>query len=225
MKLFQVIAILIFSMFYFGCGEEDEKDTAATATAATETAAVSFANSLAGSWSSGCVTEETEEGVEGAMDVYVFDSGTITATKSIAGDENCENFMLQFVAAHTYSIGDEVATVVGAKNFDLTIVKYEMTPLTEDAVGFLNQGTLCESSDWAVDVTKDVTGKTCNFDGEEGKAFPTSAGVVMRDIIKLADDGSSFQIGDQGEDEELDGSTEAKRPVALDTNITYTKAP
>ncbi|MEZ4741055.1 MAG: hypothetical protein R3B45_01165 [Bdellovibrionota bacterium] len=194
------IAILLYLSVSCGSSEDsDSKDSAADTSI------------YQGTWSLACASSGTDSGS------YVFDGSNFTYKTSHFNGEStsCEAANKDFDAevTGTYKIGADIEGVEGAKAIDITFVTYTMTPTSEDAVSFFNDESGCASGEWELDTKKDLTTLDCDMFGD------TAKGTIVYDIIKVNSD--KLTLGDS-EDDATDGTTEAKRPTALESD-SYTK--
>lgn len=180
-------------------------------------APVSFA-AATGEWYTDC-TAIKENGVTVYHTAYYqFNAdGTFSQEDSVFQDKKCNKLFILNTFEGTYN------EVAGSKhtNMNMTLEKHYFTfsALLDPLMAMFNKSSFCGYTDWAVDVKKEVTGKVCKFKvlGMD-QEFPTLMKPEALYTIYGREKGNLFfgEITDK-----LDGSTEAKRPTALDMKVPY----
>lgn len=179
--------LLLFLVFTWQCdGEEDGAIT-----------------ELEGTWATTC--ENDSNGTSSEQTTITFAGGLVSGTSRFYSGENCTTEVLNIASSGTFTVGDDVAGVDGAKNLDIETESLIFEVKSEAIVTQYNSDSYCGKSDWAVNTPASLNPGDCGF--------PTGAHL---DIFKVS--GDSLQLGDS---EDIEDSTQT-RPTALE-DTTYTK--
>lgn len=230
MKIIQVLAIIACASFIIGCDEEEDEEEAATGTVVAEglseedaAAAEQAATSLVGAWSTGCIEgNDGEGGTVAERETMTYTTSGFELKNELQGNAGCEAFDIEFEATGTYTIGAAVEGIDDAQNLDLTIATFSVT-LSGEMVTGLNQTSFCGFNDWEDGVAKDVTDQECIIGDEDTFTLPTNVGDKVYDVISIAENGETMLMGDDGGEGDRDGTTEEKRPDAIDQDVVWTK--
>ena len=196
MKNIYIILILIFSFTIISCAKKS--DTSSTSTTTT--------TEVEGTWVTSCF-------LSGGF--YRINTITVTGTDVIVKteshtDSNCStDYALWEDTYDSLSIGDEVTFSDATKGhkFTLVVVSYKHTPQTASAANTLNTAGWCGYSNWAQQIAKDYTGKTC------GSTAYDVANTSVRGLYNLV--GNNLYLGTL--------NTTGSYPTTVSTAITYVK--
>ena len=197
MRAFAALALGIVATFASACGK-DSSSSSNTASLA-----------LDGTWASGCS--------KGVKVILTIASLRKDETIAIYADDSCTS---QVAAAHsvtTLEIGDAVPNLENTYALNKTVVTDELKWIGSDSVAQANKTPEYGYTDWADGVFKDISGKK---ETATSTYTEPAIGGVEYDIIKESADGTQLNNGDTATG---DGTSEAKRPTAINTSITYTK--
>lgn len=172
-------------------------------------------NNPVGTWSTDC--QSMSMGAYSISNEFTATDTAIDFAYTTYTDATCSLTNERYDYSYTYTLGAESA---GTYPMDLTLVSIKLTVFDATTVDDYNTASVCGINDWAVGVTRDVTGgSNC---GVSAVTYP-SAGTVSYTIYK--DDGTTANFGLLYNP--TDGTSEATRPTVLDTSATstYTKQP
>lgn len=164
-----------------------------------------------GTWSTGCLAAGSASQIRTSS----FSSGTYNHSINLYSGTTCS------IAAAVLS--EDGSYTVSGSNLDKTLSQLTITLQSASAVTDYNTASMCGFNDWAIGVTKDVTGLSC-----AGEAIP-SAGQVYYDLYDIENmdiPELGTQIGDLKFgyfDAAHDGTTPEKRPTSMDGNYVFRK--
>ena len=180
-------------------------------------AQVSFAG-VSGEWYTEC-TAIKEQGVTVYhTEYYQFNGdGTFSQESSVFQDKKCNKLFLLNTFEGTYT--ETAGTTSDQLNMTLEKHYFTFSALLAPLMSMFNKDNFCGYNDWKVDTKKEVTGKVCKFTVlGQTQEFPTLLKPETIYTITKIEKNNLF-LGEFTAD--LDGSTEAKRPTALDKKIPY----
>lgn len=149
-----------------------------------------------------------------------FVAGSYTHVTTHYSDSSCLQKALDLGETGTYTIGGQVPNA-SRYELDRTLTSLTITPQNSTAVTNYNTSSLCGFSDWAIGVTKNVTGLNCGGD------YLPAAGLKYYDVFIIwpysvpatpGYPGTGITAGTLNfgyTDSTNDGSTPAKRPTSL----------
>ena len=198
MKNIYIILILIFSFTIISCAKKS--DTSSTTTPTTTTTEVE------GTWVTSCFL---------SGGVYRINTITVTGTDVVVKyewhtDSSCSTDSTLWEDTYdSLSIGDEVTFSDATKGHKFTseVVSFKLTLQTASAVSATNTANFCGYSNWAQQIAKDYTGKTC------GSTAYDVANTSVRGLYNLV--GNNLFIGTL--------NTTGSYPTEVSTSITYVK--
>ena len=146
-----IIPIIILSFVLLSCAKEKDDSSSTTTT------------ELEGTWVTSCNTaswSNTE---------YVIETITVTGSALVRkwdehSDSSCSNdYAIWTDTYSSFSLGSEVTLDNGSKGIKFTTSVDSIVGLmqTEAAATAYNNYVFCGDSDWALNTTKNYTGKTC----------------------------------------------------------------
>lgn len=165
-------------------------------------AAASTPSELEGAWVTNCTSNQDPDYPENMIVRSVFTASTVAVSSSVYAidDVTCKKKLTTSEIASDYTLGNEVAGVSGAKEFNVILTKVSFSINSQEDVASYNESESCGFTDWKLDTVKDLTKTEC----------VTSP---QYDIVKV--DGNKLYFGLATET--LDGSAAAKRPISLET--------
>ena len=195
MKNIYIILIFIFSFTIISCAKKSS--TSSTTTTTTE---------VEGTWLTSCFSSGS---------YYRINTITVTRTDVVVKteshtDSSCStDFALWEDTYDSLSIGDEVTFSDATKGhkFTLEVVSFKHTPQTASAASALNTAGWCGYSNWAQQIAKDYTGKTC---GSTAYAVSNTSVQGMYNLV-----GNNLFLGTL--------NTTGSYPTEVSTSITYVK--
>jgi len=121
---------------------------------------------LEGTWVSSCFQTSYND------DLYDIQSITFTGSAFIFkwethSDSSCANDFATWTDTYSsFSIGDEATLDNGStvRKISMNVDSFEALMKTEAAAAIYNEYEYCGYTDWAINTTKDYTGRTCNDD-------------------------------------------------------------
>ncbi len=156
---------------------------------------------LAGTWVSACFpyvwdATDPDEGHGTAKTVLEATATDMTNTITFYwnGSPDCEYALWEVVTEATYVIGDDItnASDETVTEIDRTIISQEETildPSGGTATGFNSGSGTCQMTDWAFDVTKEITGDS------DCVPLPPSVGDVVKEVFQMQSD-TTFLYGE-----------------------------
>ena len=216
-KILKVGLALIVIAFVYSCssGSKSSIDDNSTDDGGDIVTVISVAPlALVGSWQSPCTAVGPDSFIYG---VVVEDGKVTRTTKSFFAVTACEGpgFAQTEVFTNSVQYGDEYILAIGGHdvyNIDGTSGTLTLTPENGDRVTYLNDNEICGHTDWTLGITKDLT-NNCSGIGAEVVTVAES----IADWYQIAGVVSTkLHIGDTDTDPDYDGTTAAKRPVALE---------
>jgi len=172
-----------------------------------------------GTWLSGCgysgsYYEIRSSGLSG---------GQFTQSATAFGASGCASPIIKMDITGTYVLGGRLSETSGSFKIDYTLATFSLTPMDATVVTSYNTGSFCGFNDWALGVSKDVTGLTCN-----SSSIP-SAGDMSYDIFQIYTTSIPSAGIVEGElnfgyyDASHDGTSDAQRPTSLDGTFNYSR--
>jgi len=148
MRNIYIILILIFSFTIFSCAKKDESSSTTSTT------------ELEGAWVSSCYSK---------WDTYWIKTWTFTGSALVVkwdeySDSSCAtDYIIWTDTYSSFSIGNEATLDNGStgRKFTTKVDSFVGSMQTAAAVTDYNNISWCGYSDWALNTTKDYTGKTC----------------------------------------------------------------
>ena len=148
MRNIYIILILIFSFTIFSCAKKDESSSTTSTT------------ELEGAWVSSCYSK---------WDTYWIKTWTFTGSALVVkwdeySDSSCAtDYAIWTDTYSSFSIGNEATLDNGStgRKFTTKVDSFVGSMQTAAAVTDYNNINWCGYSDWALNTTKDYTGKTC----------------------------------------------------------------
>lgn len=194
------ILAMIISLGLFSCESSDDSGDSGG----------SGALELVGTWLFDfCDYDAVDD--ESETDKYVFPSASSGSRTgySYEGTGCSSNLKYEFLQNFTYQVGDTITTSDNdtAKKINFTTQSVWVTIRLASVVTDMNNAAMCQFTDWALDVPKDITGLTCDGD------IVDSQGTVNYDIYKAS--GSKLYFGDD-ENDTYEGDSELTRPRKLE---------
>ena len=174
MRNIYIILILIFSFTIFSCAKKDESSSTTSTT------------ELEGAWVSSCYSK---------WDTYWIKTWTFTGSALVVkwdehSDSSCAtDYAIWTDTYSSFSIGNEATLDNGStgRKFTMKVDSFVGSMQTAAAVTYYNNLNYC-GSDWALNTTKDYTGKTC------GSTDYAAANTNIYGVYLL--EGSSLLISD-----------------------------
>ena len=148
MRNIYIILILIFSFTIFSCAKKDESSSTTSTT------------ELEGAWVSSCYSK---------WDTYWIKTWTFTGSALVVkwdeySDSSCAtDYAIWTDTYSSFSIGNEATLDNGStgRKFTMKVDSFVVSMQTAAAVTAYNGWSWCGYSDFALNTTKDYTGKTC----------------------------------------------------------------
>ena len=177
-----------------------KSDTSSTTTDNTTTN-----TELEGTWLTSCLTSGSYYKI---YTIIVTGTDVVVKTESHTDSSCSTDFALWEDTYDSLSIGDEVTFSDATKGhkFTLQVVSFKHTPQTASAASALNTAGWCGYSNWAQQIAKDYTGKTC---GSTAYAVANTSVQGMYNLV-----GNNLFLGT------LNTSS---YPTEVSTSITYVK--
>ena len=176
----------------------------------------SSASELEGVWQTECLVLTTDLTASTYFKIFATYTGnTEKVDQVIYSSDNCSVSTQSTTQTSTFTIGDALTTIAGAKKIDS--VTQTLTLMLKDAASVTAANTAplyYGYSDWVLNTSKDIAGKKAT-DSDEAE---NAVGVINYDIFKI--DGTKLSLGDN---DTGTGTSDATRPTALDTTLTVTK--
>ena len=200
-KFLASIHILILAFYLIGCGEDSKKSSSA------ENTTSSFLSSLAGTWKTSCLS--------GMVVTLTITNNIQKQTTVKYSDSSCLTPIVTLTEEGTFTLEGEVSGVANTykKNSTTTAVKAMM--LSNEAVTEANSDSYFGYTDWVKNVEKDVAGKKATSDSDTTQS---TIGTIVYTIVKVQD--NKWYMPDTAIN---DGSSEAKRPTSIKTDVYLTK--
>ena len=170
MRNIYIILILIFSFTIFSCAKKDES---------------SSTTELEGAWVSSCHSKWSSYWIK----TWTFTGSALVVKWDEHSDSSCAtDYAIWTDTYSSFSIGNEATLDNGStgRKFTMKVDSLEGLMQTAAAVTYYNNYVRCGDSDWALNTTKDYSGKTC-----DNVAYPAKNATVSG-VYKL--DGSSLLI-------------------------------
>jgi hypothetical protein len=168
-----------------------------------------YCDLLDGTWRTGCITDFDYP----ETNVYESDAGEASWTLQMYRYNNCTDILLTMIWNTTVVESEGNSDVPGAKHLDYTIASTQYIARHQEVVDNFNNNALCGFSDWKIGVPKEVAG---NEPCEEA-----ARGVVFYDIFKIYENTPIMRFGRY--EGNFDGTTPERRPIELDTDLTFMK--
>ena len=112
-----------------------------------------------GTWSQVCIVYN---GTQGSQNTIAMSGGNYTLTnKNALTDQTCTQVSFTVTIKGIYSLGDSIPNPSGAKKVNFTLNSFAITPNDSTTVAGFNSTARCGLTNWALNVSQDVTGKTC----------------------------------------------------------------
>ena len=148
MRNIYIILILIFSFTIFSCAKKDESSSTTSTT------------ELEGAWVSSCYSK---------WDTYWIKTWTFTGSALVVkwdeySDSSCAtDYAIWTDTYSSFSIGNEATLDNGStgRKFTMKVDSFVVSMQSAAAVTDYNNWNFCGYSDYALNTTKDYTGKTC----------------------------------------------------------------
>ena len=167
-----------------------------------------YASELEGTWITDCIKNE-----QGYQRETMVNSGNNSAWKmEMAQEGDCKS-MLDVDIAVSFQIGPNSQMSPMAKEFDMILSKAILTPKEAQVVQYLNMLKFCGISNWKINQGQEIQGLVCG-----DKTMPKT-GDPTYDLAMIS--GNQFYRGQFSE--EFNGSTQEKRPQALNMEQPYMK--
>ena len=147
MKNFYIILILLLSFTIFSCAKKSDSPT----TTATE---------LEGAWVSSCHSKWSSYWIK----TWTFTGSALVVKWNEYSDSSCAtDYIIWTDTYSSFSIGNEATLDNGStgRKFTTKVDSFVGSMQTAAAVTDYNNINWCGYSDWALNTTKDYTGKTC----------------------------------------------------------------
>ena len=161
---------------------------------------------IEGSWVGACGTT-TRESATFTGDVAYFSS-------TAYGGGSCTSTKWIFVKAAKFTIGDFVVTRSGERKYNFTQSSLTLTPKSTAGVSELNTNSTCGLTDWALDISRDITGRTCDTIVQPTNATTTYSIYKFNTVANPKE----LQLGANGG--AANGSSEATRHSSLSSVLT-----
>ena len=145
MRNIYIILILIFSFTIFSCAKKDES---------------SSTTELEGAWVSSCHSKWSSYWIK----TWTFTGSALVVKWNEYSDSSCAtDYIIWTDTYSSFSIGNEATLDNGStgRKFTTKVDSFVGSMQTAAAVTDYNNINWCGSSDWALNTTKDYTGKTC----------------------------------------------------------------
>jgi len=163
MKFLFILLFLCFSLTIISCSSEDAATTSTDNTTTTSDNS-SSTTALEGTWVSSCYS--------GWDNHYLIQTITVTGSALVRkwyehSDLNCITDYAIWTDTHSsFYIGDEATLDNGStgRKFTMKLDSLEVYMQTATAATDYNNYVFCGDSDYALNTTKDYTGKTCGSD-------------------------------------------------------------
>lgn len=176
----------------------------------------------AGTWVGPCDTTNfvsAAAGIKSSQTSYDLYSNT-GRTTALFGDDQCKNKLAQATYTGTATLGTTTTFDSNAHIIDLNYTNVSISVSDQSLLNFLNNPVTpgCGINDWQLNQGRDVTADVNSAQGAVNCPYVAKPAQLF-DIVKA--DGQTLHFGVK--DAAHDGSTQDKRPVAVDTNVSYTK--
>ena len=172
MRNIYIILILIFSFTIFSCAKKDESSSTTSTT------------ELEGAWVSSCHSKWSSYWIK----TWTFTGSALVVKWNEYSDSSCAtDYAIWTDTYSSFSIGNEATLDNGStgRKFTMKVDSFVGSMQTAAAVTDYNNNNFC-FSDWALNTTRDYTGKTC------GSTDYAAANTNIYGVYKL--DGSSLLI-------------------------------
>lgn len=197
MKTFSIISAILF---FAACSQT---------VVPTDSSSIATESIEGGAWQTGCDYADSMYGISSV----IFANGQFTQSATSYDTSSCSTGYFKVEITGTYILGGKLSASSSAEKIDMTLAVLEFTPLDSSVVSTLNSMSFCGYSDWAINVGKDVTGRTC-----DSSPMP-SAGDVSYDIYYISILDGSLNFGSH--DASHDGTSDSQRPTILDGGTDY----
>lgn len=155
---------------------------------------------LEGTWKKGCY-QNTNDGSYYTESTTMSGNNTTFTLILYLSDYTCANKLASMTMTDSFIIGEASN---GTKTIDSTIQSIKWTYHTAEQATYGNTNVMYGYVDWQAEVPKEISGKG---------NVPT-IGTIVYDIYKI--EGNILSMGENTS--ELDGTTEAKRPVDFESS-------
>ena len=168
-KVLYTIFIFLFFLTIHSCASSDDSssstsDNSSTSDDSSTSGGSSSTTELEGTWTSSCFQTSY------SSDLYDKQSITFTGSTFILkwethSDSSCATDFVTFTDTFSsFSIGGEGTLDKGstARKISSKVDSFEAVMQAEDAVTAFNNWSWCGYTDWAINTTKDYTGRTCD---------------------------------------------------------------
>ena len=148
MRNIYIILILIFSFTIFSCAKKDESSSTTSTT------------ELEGAWVSSCYSKWSSYWIK----TWTFTGSALVVKWDEYSDSSCAtDYAIWTDTYSSFSIGNEATLDNGStgRKFTTKVDSFVGSMQTAAAVTDYNNINWCGYSDWALNTTKDYTGKTC----------------------------------------------------------------
>lgn len=187
-----------------------------------------------GTWKTQCLSVTTGGTVK-LQNVFATSGSAFESTAIFYSDNACGTQSYSIIQKGTYVLGSPTGSSGGVpidpkfmdsyskSNLDLTHDNIKVTPLTSTQAGVLNSESFCGLTNWAVNVSQEVSGATCR-----GETLPVSGDMdfdivvyyfTVAEAANVAPLTLYFGLSQSG----ADGSSASARRKVTNGNIGYTK--
>ena len=169
-----LISIIILSLVLLSCAKEEDDSSSTTTT------------ELEGKWVTSC------NNASWSNTNYVIQTITVTGSALVwkwdeHSDSSCSNdYAIWTDTYSSLSLGSEVTLDNGSKGIKFTTIVDSLVGLLQTEAAVTDYSGFCGDSDWALNTTKDYSGKTC------GGVTYAAKNATISGVYKL--DGSSLLI-------------------------------
>ncbi|WP_413944315.1 hypothetical protein [Bdellovibrio sp. HCB-162] len=191
--------LFIAAMMLIACAKEDDSS-----------------GGLEGSWQTACTNGTSTS----TMISMSFNGGTYTGTARAYDGLGCSTPKIEVNIGGTYIVGSVVKDDPKAYALDLTYGPTLIKPLLQSQVDDFNSRSYCGFNDWVLNVSKDISGITCDASQVHPVGFKYYDIFAIYNYSMTIDGTKIHDIGDLNfgyQDATYDGSTPEKRPIHLST--------
>lgn len=204
-----LLTVLIAGLMLTACANKNDETEVINSVDADVQAA-----GLMNTWVSGCHNVALDiVGLDSQTVEYIFGTDLRRVTTYYDAD-TCATPVLKIVEWGTYENFDPVD---GHYKIDINWQQVALTPMSDGVRDVLNTVSFCGASDWATNTEREVTAQTSVDPVLDRCWVKTPRGQF--DLISIS--GSNLQLGEATAD--LDKTSAEKRPVTIDTQVTYSK--
>ena len=168
-KVLYIILIFLFFLAIHSCASSDDStsstsDNSSTSDDSSTSGGSSSTTELEGTWTSSCYQTSYSSDLYDKQSI-AFTGSTFILKWETHSDSSCTTDFATWTDTYSsFSIGDEGTLDNGStvRKISMKVDSFEAVMLADDAVTAFNNWSYCGYTDWAINTTKDYTGRTCN---------------------------------------------------------------